>query len=120
MGTNALKRAGMLGTILQVALVVLGHFVPSLQAAGLFPIGGSAIGAIAGFCYARWSPGVSVGRAMGGGAMAGAVGGFLGSTVSYLLKDVPPSTILVACGSTLVTGLIGGLVGRLLSPRDTA
>jgi hypothetical protein len=120
MGNTALKRAGMLGTILQVALVVLGHFRPSLQTAGLFPIGGSAIGALAGFCYARWSPGVSVGRAMGGGAMAGAVGGFLGSTVSFLLKDVPPSTILVACGSTLVTGLLGGLVGRLLPARSAA
>lgn len=120
MGTNGLKRAGMLGTILQVALVLFGHFIPDLQTLGLFPIGGSAIGAIAGFCYARWSPGVSVGQAMGGGAVAGAVGGFLGSTVSYLLKDVPPSTILVATGSTLVTGLLGGLIGRLLPARRAA
>ena len=119
MGNTPLKRAGMLGTILQVALVVLGHFVPRLQPLGLFPIGGSAIGAIAGFCYARWSVG-PIGRAMGGGAVAGAVGGVLGAIVSYLLKDIPPSTIVVAGGSTLVTGLVGGLVGRLLSPKHSA
>jgi hypothetical protein len=117
MGNNALKRAGMLGTLLQVAMVLLGHFMPGLQTRGLFPIGGSAIGAIAGFCYARWSPAGPVPRAMGGGAVAGAIGGGLGATVSYLLKDVPPNTILVACGSTLVTGLIGALIGRLL-PRS--
>lgn len=40
MGSNALVKALGAGTSLQVLMVVLGHFVPSLQAANLFPIGG--------------------------------------------------------------------------------
>lgn len=112
-----MKRAALLGTLLQVALVLLGHFVPTLQAQGLFPIGGSAIGALTGFWYGRRSPTRPVGRVMGGGAVAGAIGGGIGSTVSCWLKDVPPSTIVVACGTTLVAGLLGGLVARLL-PRS--
>ncbi|MBM3771540.1 MAG: hypothetical protein FJW27_09720 [Acidimicrobiia bacterium] len=37
------------GTLLQIAMVVVGHFVPSLQQMGLFPIAGTLIGLFTGW-----------------------------------------------------------------------
>ena len=114
MNTSILGRAVGAGTVLQVAMVVLGHYVPSLQAAGLFPIGGTLIGLVTGVLAGRSTP-VGTGAAVVArtGGLAGGIAGALGSLVSTYLGDVPLANITIAGGSTLVTGALGGLLSRL-------
>ena len=116
MGNNPLVRATGAGTALQILMVVVGHFMPSIQA-GLFPIGGTAIGAITGILASLWSKGASMGNQLGGGAVAGGLAGVLGTLVSVGLGDVPMSTVAVAGGSTVVAGAIGALIGRFMGGK---
>jgi hypothetical protein len=100
---NPLVRATAIGTALQVAMVVAGHFVPGLRDPG-FAIGGMGLSAVAGW--------LSVGSArlaasLGGGAVAGGVCAALGIAVSVLLGDVPASLLLLGTGASTVTGAIG-------------
>jgi phage-related protein len=114
MGNNPLIRATGVGAVLQVVMVVAGHFMPSLMDAGLFPIGGTAIGGLTGVLAALWQKGAPMGKSVGGGALAGGVAGVLGTVVSVLLGDVPASTVAIAGGSTVGAGAIGALIGRAL------
>ena len=100
------------GTVLQILMVVVGHFAPALQQAGLFPIGGTLIGAITGWLAGRATPG-AIGAKAGSGAVAGGVAGALGSLVSTALGDVPLANVAIAGGSTLVTGAIGAALSTL-------
>ena len=104
------------GTALQVLMVVVGHFFPALQAAGLFPIAGTLIGGITGWLAGAGTPG-AMGAKAGNGAMAGGVAGAIGSLVSTALGDVPLSNIAIAGGSTLVTGAIGALLSGALGRK---
>ena len=88
MGAGAIKALGT-GTALQVAMVVIGHLVPSLQAMGLFPIAGTLIGGITGWLASTGTAG-AMGAKVGSGAIAGGVAGALGSLVSTALGDVAP------------------------------
>lgn len=117
MGNTPLIRAAGAGTLLQILMVVLGYFVPSLQQAGLFPIGGTAIGAITGILASLWNKGAPMASQLGGGAVAGGLAGILGTLVSVGLGDVPASTVVVAGGSTVAAGALGGLIGRFLGPK---
>ena len=104
--------ATAIGTVLQVLMVVVGHFSPALQEAGLFPIGGTLIGALTGWLAGRATQGPTGAKA-GNGAAAGGVAGALGSLVSTALGDVPLGNIAIAGGSTLITGAIGGALSAL-------
>jgi hypothetical protein len=100
---SPLVRATAIGTALQVAMVVAGHFVPALRDPG-FAIGGMGLSAVAGW--------LSVGSAglaasLGGGALAGGVCAALGIAVSVAFGDVPPSLLLLGTGASVVTGAIG-------------
>ena len=55
-----------------------------------------------------WAP------SLGGGAIAGGVCAFIGIAVSAALKDVPPSLLILGTASSVVTGLIGGALGKLI------
>ncbi len=110
MGAGAIKALGT-GTALQVAMVVIGHLVPSLQAMGLFPIAGTLIGGITGWLASTGTAG-AMGAKVGSGAIAGGVAGALGSLVSTALGDVPLGNIAIAGGSTLVTGAIGAALAK--------
>lgn len=114
MGGQMGKATGI-GTALQIAMVVIGHFMPEWQA-GLFPIGGSLIGAITGWLAASGAPG-SMGSKVGSGAIAGGVAGALGSLVSTALGDVPVGNVAIAGGSTLVTGAIGAALSAALGGK---
>jgi hypothetical protein len=108
----AMLSAAGIGTVLQILMVVVGHFAPALQQAGLFPIGGTLIGAVTGWLAGRATPG-GTGAKAGSGAAAGGIAGVLGSLVSTALGDVPLGNIAIAGGSTLVTGAIGAALSAL-------
>ena len=110
-----LIRAALLGTILQVAMVVVGHSSPAV--AQLFPVAGTGIGGLAGVLAGAWSPERSLGSAAGQGAIAGGAGALIGTIISLLLGDVPPSVIAIGTGASAGAGAIGAIVGRLMRGR---
>ena len=114
MNRQALIHATLVGAALQLLMVVSGHFVPAIAA--LFAIGGMLISLIAGLIYARAARG-SWPDSLLGGLIAGGVCALLGIVVSYLLKDVTASILLLGTLSSAVTGLVGGAIGKLIFAR---
>jgi hypothetical protein len=107
--------ATAVGTILQLAMVVAGHFAPGV--AKLFAVGGMSLSAVAGVLFARWANPASVGAAATGGALAGGGCALIGILVSYLLGDVPAAVLGFGTASSAVTGAIGAAVARGLGRR---
>jgi hypothetical protein len=105
---RALWRAMLVGTVLQVAMVVGGHYVPAIKS--LFAPGGMLISAAAGWMFGRLSGGARGASAVGG-LFAGAACAFLGILESFYLGDVPATLLLLGTASSAVTGAIGGLLG---------
>ena len=114
---NALVTATAIATALQVAMVVIGHFVPAVAA--LFAPLGTFLSLVAGVLYARLS-GAPVGPAAAGGAIAGALCGVLGVAVSLALGDVPALVLAIAAGSGIVAGALGGAGAAFLTRRKPA
>jgi hypothetical protein len=112
MNKDSLIIATTIGLILQLAMVVVGHYVPAIREKG-FAIGGMFFSLAAGLIYARMAQ-AGWGGALGGGAVAGGVCAILGIAVSAALKDVPPQILLLGTTASVVTGLIGGAVGKLI------
>ena len=71
------------------------------------------ISLVAGLLYARLARGGWRDSLAGGGA-SGAVGSLLAIAVSFALGDVPAFVLLFGTCASLVTGLIGGALGRLI------
>jgi hypothetical protein len=115
MSTRALLIASLVGTLLQVAMVVAGHSSPAV--AQLFAVGGMGLSLLAGFLYARVARSATKGSAAVGGAAAGAICAFLGILVSYLLGDVPATLLALGTLSSALTGAIGGVIGALTLGR---
>jgi hypothetical protein len=111
MNRNALLFATLVGTAAQVAMVVIGHVVPAVR--GAYMGSGLGLSLAAGLLYA-WKARGGWGDALIGGLIAGGVCAVIGIAVSYLLKDVPMSLIALGGGSSAVTGLIGGAIGKLV------
>ncbi len=118
MNTRALGIASLIGTLLQVAMVVAGHSSPAI--AGLFAVGGMGISLVAGVIYARLAKDATKRSAAIGGGVAGAVCAFIGILVSYLLGDVPASLLALGTLSSAFTGAIGGFLGALGTSRVAA
>jgi hypothetical protein len=108
---RALWRATLVGTVLQVAMVVGGHYVPAIK--GLFAPGGMLISLFAGWLYGQLHGGGGKGATAAGGLVAGAVCAFVGILESVYLGDVPASLLLLGTASSAVTGAIGGFLARL-------
>ena len=119
MNSQALTKAAIISTILQVIMVLVNHYAPTLAGPMLAPVGGTAIGAIVGVIYAMQAREGTAGQNAAGGGAAGAIGGVLGSVLSLGLGDVPLMTVAVAGGSTLVAGAIGGVLGRMFGSRSS-
>ncbi len=117
MNRNALVFVTLIGTAAQVAMVVIGHFVPAVR--GAYMWGGLGLSLIAGLLYA-WKARGGWGDALIGGLISGGVCAVVGIAVSYFLKDVPLSLIALGGGGSAVTGLIGGAVGKLLARASAA
>lgn len=111
LNTRALLLATAAGTVLQVAMVVGGHFTESIAA--LFAVGGMGISLIAGLLYSMWARGHAKSAAVGGLA-AGAICAFIGILVSHVLGDVPRSLLMLGTVSSAVTGALGGWLGTFL------
>ena len=113
LSNRALVMATVIGAILQVAMTTIGHSNPAVK--GIFAVGGLGISLIAGILYVVISTEVIIRDNVVGGAIAGGVCAFIGIFVSWQLKDVPGSLLLLGTVSSAVTGAIGGWLGRLFS-----
>ena len=110
---RALLIATAIGTVLQAARVISGHRNPSI--AKLFAVGGMSLSLIAGVIYAVLVVGATTGSAVVGGVLAGGLCALIGIAISYFLKDVPASLLLLGTLSSAVTGAIGGWLGSLVA-----
>ncbi len=113
MDRAALLRATTIGTVLQVAMVIAGHYLPVLRDPG-FAIGGMGLSALAGWLYARAAPRGNWAPALGGGAIAGGVCALIGIAVSVLFGDVPASLLALGTVGSAATGAGGAVLARLL------
>lgn len=111
---SPLLRPVLVSTGLQLAMVIAGHYSPAI--AQLFPIAGTGIGGIAGVLAALGGR-QGTGTAAQNGAIAGGVGGLVGTIVSYVLGDIPAFTIGIGTGAAGVAGALGALAGRLVGQR---
>lgn len=109
---RTLLLATLVGTVLQVAMVVAGHY--SKPVASLFAVGGMGISLAAGLLYAMWARGDGTAARVVGGLAAGAICAFIGILVSHLLGDVPWSLLVLGTISSAVTGALGGWIGTFL------
>ena len=114
--STALLKSTALGTLLQLIMIVLGHFAPTI--AGLYAEGGMAISGVTGLLYSIWGGKDSLGGAALGGAAAGGLSAFLAILASHLMGDVSVALLHVGTAGSVVTGAIGGMVGRVLSTRS--
>ncbi len=112
MNRDSIITATAIGLALQLAMVVIGHYVPAIREKG-FAIGGMFFSLVAGLLYARMAQ-AGWGGALMGGAVAGGVCAILGIAVSVALGDVPPMILAMGTAASAVTGLIGGAVGKLI------
>ncbi len=110
MDRSALVFATGVGVVLQVLMVLTGHYEPAVKA--LFAVGGMGLSLVAGVLFAERAR-ASWGVDLGGGAIAGGVCALLGIALSAALGDVPPSLLLLGTAASVVTGLIGGGIGKL-------
>ena len=108
--SRALVLATVIGTVLQVVMVVAGHSNRSI--ANLFAVGGMGFSLIAGLLYAIMAKGGSTSSLAVGGLLAGAISAFIGILISHLLGDVPVSLLVLGTVSSAVTGAIGGWIGK--------
>ncbi|HTT99895.1 MAG TPA: hypothetical protein VMF58_17730 [Rhizomicrobium sp.] len=106
-----LQRSTVVGTVLQLAMVIAGHFVPWVRD-NVFMFGGMLISGVAGLLYARE---VALGwwRGALGGAIAGGLCALIGIGVSVLLGDTPNFVLGLGTAISVVTGAVGGLWGEV-------
>jgi len=113
-GNAAMTRWLIIGTVLQLIMVISGHF-NAFIAQNLFAVGGMAISLIAGAGYGASAATRGAGAA--GGALVGGVCALIGIVVSFALGDVPALILAVGTLSSAVTGAIGGVGMALLARR---
>jgi len=111
--SRALVLATVLGTVLQIIMVVAGHSNKSI--ANLFAVGGMGISLVAGLVYAMMARGGTTSSSAVGGLIAGGACALIGIFVSYMLGDVTASILILGTLSSAVTGAIGGWIGKLVT-----
>ena len=109
--TNLLWRAMLVGTILQIAVVFIGHFFPfiSLRA---FLFAAMFISGLAGLFYAR---DLDRGWALGtlGSVIVGTACGLVGIALSVALGDRPASLVGFVIVASLLASAAGGPFGQM-------
>jgi hypothetical protein len=110
---SPLVRSTVLATVLQLAMVIAGHYSP--QIAGLFALGGTGISTAGGLLCALWAGGTpSAASDAKAGAIAGGLSALIGIAVSVALGDVPAATLAYGTLFSAVGGILGGFIGRAL------
>jgi hypothetical protein len=112
MQPNALIAATGIGLVLQLAMVVGGHFAPAVRE--LFALGGMGFSLVAGLLYVWLGVQGSWRADLIGGAVAGGACALIGIALSAVLGDVPAMLLLFGTLSSIVTGAMGGAVGKLV------
>jgi hypothetical protein len=107
------RDALLIGTILQLAMVLIGHIAPAV--AGLFGPIGVLISLLAGLIYALRSGKGAWGGRLLGGAVVGGLCALVGIAVSCALGDVDALILVLGTASSAVTGAIGAAIGRALA-----
>jgi hypothetical protein len=115
MSRSPLLSATLLGTALQLAMVISGHYNTGI--ANLFAVGGMTISLVAGLLFALWAKRPTVGSSAWGGLLAGGICALLGILVSYFLGDVTAMIIAFGTLSSAVAGAIGGAVGHVVAGK---
>jgi hypothetical protein len=111
MNRSALVTATIIGLVPQLAMVIGGHYSPAIKE--LFAAGGMIFSLIAGIAFAYLAGGHRP-PDVRGGAAAGGLCALLAIAVSVILGDVPPSLLLVGTVSSVITGAVGGAIGKLI------
>ena len=113
---RALTNASAVGTVLQVAMVLIGHSQAPVK--DLFAVGGMTISLLAGVAYVLSTRAESASPTLGG-LLAGAICAFIGIGVSYALGDVPASLLALGTLSSAVTGAVGGwITSKVARPKN--
>jgi hypothetical protein len=112
MQRNALIAATGIGLVLQLAMVVGGHFAPTVK--DLFAFGGMGFSLVAGLLYVWFAVKGSWRADLVGGAIAGGLCALIGIALSAVLGDVPALLLLFGTVSSIVTGVMGGAIGKLV------
>ncbi len=99
----------VVGLVLQIAMVVVGHLVPPLR--DWWGPGGMLISLVVGVLAAPSAHG-SWSKAVVNGALAGGVGAFAGILIALLLHDVPAMLLVLGTLSSVVAGIIGAAVAN--------
>ena len=105
--------ATVVGVILQLAMVGIGHAVPAVRA--LWGPGGMLISLVVGI-WAGWRVG-AIAAAATWGAIAGGLGALIGIALAVVLGDVPVSLLLLGTLSSTVAGLVGAVVTHKVRAR---
>ena len=112
---KGLAKPTMIGTVLQVAMVLLGKVSP--EVGQNFAIGGTTIAAATGVLASLMNRQPAMGGAVGGGAIAAGVSALIGTVVSMATGQTGTDTIMIGTASSVVAGAIGGVVGQLFGGR---
>lgn len=112
MNRKALINATVIGTVLQLAMIVAGHFIPFVKD-NVFMLGGLAISLVAGLLYARAAKGAWPDSLIGG-LIAGGVCALIGIAASVAWGDTAQSILLIGTAGSAVAGAVGGAIGKLL------
>jgi len=105
---SAFRNATIIGTLLQLAMVLSGHWIEFIKL-NVFAVGGMLISALAGVIYAR-SARVDRKKSAVQGAIVGGLCALIGIVVSFILGDVPAGILALGTLSSAVTGAIGGAI----------
>jgi len=105
---ESLVPMSVIGTILQLGMIVGGHFNEFIRN-NVFAVGGMLISLIVGAMWAR-SHARTKGAAAGGGAIVGGACALIGIVVSVGLGDTAPMILAIGTVSSMVTGAIGGVI----------
>ncbi len=114
---KGLAKPTMIGTVLQVAMVLLGKVSP--EVGQNFAIGGTTIAAATGVLASLMNRQPAMGGALGGGAIAAGVSALIGTVVSMATGQTGTDTIMIGTASSVVAGAIGGVVGQLFGGKKT-
>lgn len=113
---RALLLATVIGTVLQLGMVLLGHGNTSI--ANMFAVGGMTISLIAGAAYSLLARNGAASSPVVGGLIAGGLCALIGILVSYVLGDVTAFILLAGTASSAVTGALGGWLGKIMNRGD--